>query len=89
MTTVAAAAIAALWEDTLQRSALPPRVAGGTSAEYDLARLVQAGPVLVIDTPAAGTWIWSDLHLRDPGAFASDSRPFANLTAMEEAILET
>ena len=44
MTTVAAAAIAALWEDTLRRSALPPRVAGVTSAEYDLARLVQADP---------------------------------------------
>ena len=68
----------------------PPAAGRGvTSAESDLARLVQAGPVLVIDTPAAETWIWSDLHLRDPGAFVVDSRPFTNFTAMEEAILET
>ena len=88
MSQVEADAIAALWEDLLQRTPLPPRVAGVTGAEYELARLVQADPVLIIDTPAAETWVWSDLHLRDAGAFESSGRPFADLGAMEDAILE-
>lgn len=79
---------AALWEDLLQRSPLPPRVAGVTDTEYELARLVQTQPILVIDTPAAETWLWSDLHLRDAGAFQSCGRPFADLGAMEDAIFE-
>ena len=49
---------------------------------------MQAGPALIIDTPAAETWVWSDLHLRDAGAFESSGRPFADLGAMEAAILE-
>lgn len=81
-------AIAALWDDLLQHSPLPPQVAGVTAAEYELARLVQAGPVLIIDTPAAETWVWSNLHLRDAGAFESSGRPFADLGAMEAVILE-
>lgn len=39
MTRVEAEGIAVLWEDLLQRSPLPPRVAGVTGAEYELARL--------------------------------------------------
>ena len=88
MTRVEAEGIAALWEDLLQRTPLPPRVGGVTGAEYELARLVQAHPVRIIETPAAKTWIWSDLHLRDPGAFESSSRPFPNLRAMEARMLE-
>ncbi len=88
MTRVEAEGIAARWEDLLQRTPLPPRVGGVTGAEYELARLVQAHPVRIIETPAAKTWIWSDLHLRDPGAFESSSRPFPNLRAMEARMLE-
>ena len=55
MTHVEAEAIAALWEDLLQRSSLPPRVAGVTGAEYELARLVQTQPVRIIEAPAAET----------------------------------
>ena len=88
MTHVEAEAIAALWEDLLQRSSLPPRVAGVTGAEYELARLVQTQPVRIIEAPAAETWVWSDLHLRDPGAFQSSGRPFADLRAMEARMLE-
>ena len=80
--------VAATWQDLLQRSPLPPRVAGVTDAEYKLAQLVQTQPVLVIDTPPAETWIWSDLHLRDQGTFEAAGRPFADLWAMEGAILE-
>ena len=80
--------IAVLWEDLLQRSPLPPRVAGVTGAEYELARLVQGGPVRVIEAPPAETWIWSDLHLRDRGAFEATGRPFPSLRAMEGRMLE-
>ena len=62
-------AVAGLWEDLLARSPLPPRVAGVTAAEYELARLLQANPVRIIETPVNETWIWSDLHLRS-GAIA-------------------
>ena len=88
MTRVEAEGIAVLWEDLLQRSPLPPRVAGVTGAEYELARLVQGGPVRVIEAPPAETWIWSDLHLRDRGAFEATGRPFPSLRAMEGRMLE-
>lgn len=64
MTHLEADAIAALWDDLLQRSSLPPQVAGVTAAEYELARLVQAGPVLIIDTPAAETWVFERDRVR-------------------------
>ena len=88
MTRVEAEGIAVLWEDLLQRSPLPPRVAGVTGAEYELARLVRGGPVRGIEAPPAETWIWSDLHLRDRGAFEATGRPFPSLRAMEGRMLE-
>ena len=88
MTHVEAEAIAALWEDLLQRSSLPPRVAGVTGTEYELARLVPTQPVRIIEAPAAETWVRSDLHLRDRGAFESSGRRFADLRAMEARMLE-
>ena len=88
MTRVEAEGIAVLWEDLLQRSPLPPRVAGVTGPSTRLARLVRGGPVRVIEAPPAETWIWSDLHLRDRGAFEATGRPFRSLRAMEGRMLE-
>ena len=85
--TVHATAVATLWEDLLQRSALPPRVAGVTNAEYEVARLVQEGPIRTVEASASETWIWSDLHLRDRGVIEA-GRPFRNVRAMEDRMLE-
>ncbi len=40
------------------------------------------GPIPIITTVAEKTWIWSDLHLGDPGALQAFDRPFGDVDQM-------
>ena len=46
------------------------------------------GPIPIINSPPASTWIWSDLHLSDPGSIEAFGRPFADARAMNAHLLE-
>ena len=70
--------LVALWEDLLARSDLPPRAAGVTSGEYELATMMAAESIPVVAEPAEWIWVWSDLHLGDQAALkASRAAPGA------------
>ena len=43
--------------------------------------------VRAITSPIAQTWIWSDLHLGDPGPLAAFDRPFPDVDAMNRHLL--
>ena len=43
--------------------------------------------VPIIRSPARRTWIWSDLHLSDPGPFEVFKRPFPSVEAMNRHLL--
>ena len=46
------------------------------------------GPIPIITSPPASTWVWSDLHLSDPGPIEAFGRPFADARAMNAQLLE-
>ena len=46
------------------------------------------GPIPIINSPPASTWIWSDLHLSDPGPIEAFGRPFADARAMNAHLLD-
>ena len=70
--TVHATAVATLWEDLLQRSAL---TAGRRRHQRGVrGRAARPGRAdRIVEAPASETWIWSDLHLRDRGVI--EARP--------------
>ena len=87
MTPLEAEALVALWEDLLARSDLPPRVAGVTSAEYELARMMAAESIPVVAEPPERVWVWSDLHLGDRTALEAFRRPFPSVPVMTARLL--
>ena len=46
------------------------------------------GPIPIITSPPASTWVRSDLHLSDPGPLEAFGRPFAAARAMNAQLLE-
>ena len=46
------------------------------------------GPIPIINSPLASTWVWSDLHLSDPGPLEAFGRPFADARAMSAQLLD-
>ena len=87
MTPLEAEALVALWEDLLARSDLPPRVAGVTSAEYELARMMAPESIPVVAEPPERVWVWSDLHLGDRTALEAFGRPFPSVPVMTARLL--
>ena len=46
------------------------------------------GPIPIITSAPESTWLWSDLHLSDPGPLQAFNRPFADVAAMNAELLD-
>ena len=87
MTIREAEALRDLWGDYLRRDERSPLMPpADTKAEIRLGKLLRTDPIPVVPAAPEHIWVWSDLHLSDPGAEVS-RRPFRTTDEMDDHLI--